>query len=198
MRYLALIIGHTKKDGGARGVNPLGMQEYEYNTIVAKIAQQVGLTVTNIPVTVEIFYRDDGGVVGAYSRAVKWLDSKEGHRGIIELHFNAANGVATGTETLYADVKDLKGVKEKFFAECMQAEMCACFGRTGTKNRGLKLESGKKGERGYQNLSQTLKYPSVLVEPFFGDVASEADMADRLKKQYAEALIKGFVKFTGV
>jgi N-acetylmuramoyl-L-alanine amidase len=193
MKYLALIIGHTKADKGANSVAPLNKQEYTYNNEVALLAQEVGKT---LGVEIKIFTRDSGGVKGAYAAASKWLDSVGGKGAIIELHFNAANGVAVGTETLYADVKDAKGVNEKAFAQAVQDAMCLVFDRKDKGNRGLKRETGAKGERGYQNLSQTVKYPSILVEPFFGDVRSEASMALMKQKEYATCLITGFLAFS--
>lgn len=195
MRYLAIIIGHTKKDGGAEGVSPLNKQEYQYNSEVAAIAKAAS---QELGVTVEVFTRDIGGVIGAYGRAVSWLHTMGGNGAIIELHFNAANRKATGTEVLYADKKDKKGINEKFFAECIQAEVCMLFGRDKKTNRGLKLETGAKGERGYSNLSQTTDYPAVIVEPFFGDVESEAKLAIEKQKDYALCLIHAMLRFYGV
>lgn len=191
-KYLALIIGHSKVDGGAEGVAPLNKQEYAYNTEVARIAQ---LESKAMGVEIGIFTRDNGGIKGAYSSATKWLDSMGKKGAIIELHFNAANGVAVGTETLYADVKDEKGVNEKAFAQAIQDEMCRVFSRETKGNRGLKREIGAKGERGYSNLSQTVKYPSLIVEPFFGDVKTETKMAVERQKEYAMCLVTGFLKF---
>lgn len=194
-KYLALVIGHTHADGGADGVSPLNMQEYVYNTEVASIAKKEA---TNFNVEIEVFFRDIGGVKGAYSLATKWLESKINKGAIIELHFNAANKAAVGTETVYADKNDEKGVNEKLFAQIIQDEMCQVFGRTGKENRGLEHLDGSAGERGYQNMTQTIKYPSILVEPFFGDVESEAKLAVEKQKEYAICLIKGFLKFKGV
>ncbi len=190
--YLALIIGHTKADKGALAVAPLKMQEYTYNTEVANITKEAG---PDYGIEVEIFTRDAAGVKGAYSSATKWLDSKKSKGAIMELHFNAANGVATGTETLYADVKDEKGVNEKAFAQAIQDAICDVFKRTGKQNRGLKRETGAKGERGYSNLSQTVKYPSTINEPFFGDVPSDAKLALELQKEYAICLLVAYKNF---
>jgi N-acetylmuramoyl-L-alanine amidase len=192
MKYLALIIGHTKADKGANSVAPLNKPEYTYNNEVALLAQAEGKLVD---VEIKIFTRDIGGVKGAYAAAAKWLDSVGGKGAAIELHFNAANNRATGTETLYADVKDVKGVNEQHFAQSIQDAVCAVFERTAKTNRGLKRETGAKGERGYQNLSQTIKYPSILIEPFFGDVRTEAAMALTKQKDYAKSLITGFLNF---
>lgn len=193
-KYLALIVGHSKADKGAVGVAPLDQQEYDYNKEIAEISKSEGVKAN---VVVDIFYRDAAGVVGAYKSATGWLD-KNGGGSIIELHFNAANNKAIGTEVLYADVKDNKGVNEKEFAQCILDSICAVFLRDAKGNRGLKRETGAKGERGYSNLSQTVKYPSIIVEPFFGDVTSEAEMALSKKNSYAVSLIKGYLKYLKV
>ena len=193
-KYLALIVGHSKADKGAVGVSPLNQQEYDYNKEVAEIAKSEG---SKLNVIVEIFYRDNGGVLGAYKSATSWLDKNSGGA-IIELHFNAANNKAIGTEVLYADVKDNKNVNEKFFAQCILDSSCLAFSRDSKGNRGLKRETGAKGERGYSNLSQTVKYPSIIVEPFFGDVSSEAKMALERKNKYVVSLLEGYLKYLGV
>lgn len=189
--YLALIIGHSKADKGAEGVAPLSKQEYDYNNEVAHLAK---LEATKHNIMVEIFYRDIGGVRGAYNSACAWLDLN-GSGAIMELHFNAANKKAIGTEVLYADTKDLKGFNEKMFAQSVLDSMYLVFGRDGKSKRGLKRETGAKGERGYSNLSQTVKYPSIIVEPFFGDVTSEAKMALEKQNEYAISLINGYSKY---
>lgn len=180
---LAIIIGHSKSAPGALAVAPINQHEYFYNTEVAqemyRYARELGLDCC-------IFTRDDGGVKGAYARAREWAGSEPAVA--IELHFNAANGKASGTETLY----DAEPASNKEFAHEIQAAMCALFNRTGKQNRGAKLI--ERGDRGHANLAECTMI-GCLVEPFFGDNKDDAELGERLKMQYARALVGAVKKY---
>lgn len=180
---LAIVVGHTKLASGAFAVDPIRQSEYYFNTEIAEImyrhARSIGLEC-------RIFLRDQIGVAGAYAEANIWA---KGHKScLIELHFNAANGKAKGSETLY----DKDPLESKQFAELVQAAMKTVFNRTGKQDRGLKLI--EPNERGGRNLL-LCTFPSVLVEPFFGDNKEECELALKVKNQYAESLVKASFAF---
>lgn len=78
---------------------------------------------------------------------------------ILSLHFNAYNGQATGTETLYWNTSK----RGKALASEVQARMVDVLGLA---NRGIKPKF--KGDRGAALLRDT-KAPCLILEPFFGD-----------------------------
>lgn len=184
---LAIIVGHTSRRSGAHAVAPLSSNEYQYNNQVARLiksyAGEKGLEA-------EIFLRDQVGIPGAYEKASEWEPDA-----ICELHFNAANGRARGTEILYSDVRDQMGIHEKEFAEIMQKDLCALFNRQGSQDRGIKNRTGRSGERGFTNLSQNFSVPSILLEPFFGDNPDDAKLGLQLQGEYAKAVVEAFIKW---
>ena len=182
---LALVIGHTKKQQGATGANPMSLSEYEYNSDLATLIKAFG---EQHGCEVEIFRRDRVGIRGAYKQVSTW-----GPHATIELHFNAYNTRVTGTETLYSDSEDDQNVQEKQLAEIIQKNMCGVFHRQGRGDRGLKDRPRTKAERGWYNVNQATNYASILIEPFFGDNKRDATLAIRLKQELAESLICGFV-----
>lgn len=184
---LALIVGHTRARPGAIGTAPLTQYEYTYNLEIAELAKTFAL---EHGLHCEIFTRDQLGVAGTYEQAAAW----EPHA-ICELHFNAANRKARGTEVLYASQRDLPGIYEKALAQTMQNEICAVFQRQGKHDRGIKERVGGPGERGFTNLSQTFTIASVLLEPFFGDNPEDAQLAVSLKADYAAAIVRAFAKW---
>ena len=164
---LGLIVGHTKKDQGAVMKNKV--TEYQYNSQVAEACKKL----SDEHLKVEVIYRDGIGISGAYAKADKLKCDY-----VIELHFNAFNKKATGTETLCSnDDKDYD------FALSVHTMLCKLFDRGGS-SRGVKKipRSGRGGQSCYS-------YPNgknCLVEPFFGD--AETELAMKKQELYAEEL----------
>jgi N-acetylmuramoyl-L-alanine amidase len=103
---------------------------------------------------------------------------------VIELHFNAFNGTASGTETLYST----KLPANKSFASIVQKKMVAVFKRT---DRGLKL---RNSGRGASNLA-AVTVPCCLVEPLFGDNKTDSGLLKSKAKEYEHALVDAAMEF---
>ena len=172
----AIVVGHTKSSPGASGIKPIGKNEYPWNK---DLAARVKALCDSSNVRCEIFYRDVGGIAGAYKRVRDW-----GAACVVELHFNAANGKAAGTETLY-DAEVNAG--SRGWAQRLQDEMVALYERSGKFNRGLKEVD--PGDRGYDSCS-ALDIPSALIEPFFGDNVGDAALGQEKKQDLATVIAK--------
>jgi N-acetylmuramoyl-L-alanine amidase len=127
----------------------------------------------------KIILRDGIGISGAY-RVARELKCDA----VIELHFNAFNGKASGTETL-CTVND----KDKKFAKLVQVAMCKVFDRKpgNAGDRGVKVIS--RSDRGGGNVYGIEQAANCLVEPFFGDNYNEAKMALECFDSYAKCLL---------
>lgn len=176
-RRLAIVVGHTKTSPGAIAVAPISAAEYPWNLDLAAKIKAVG---AKRQVDVRVRLRDNIGISGAYESALKTEPEA-----IVELHFNSAADPATGTETLYATKESLA------WATACQKEMVEVLGRTGRSNRGLKQTA--PGSRGHQSCSSGKGTPVCLIEPFFGHVTSEAQLAASKKDDLAEAIIDAFL-----
>jgi hypothetical protein len=166
---LAVVVGHTKRSPGAFGQEPIGQNEYYWNSGLAALMKDHAAAHA---LAVEVFYRDNGGIAGAYSRAGEW-----GADGCIELHFNAATPAASGTETIVVTKIS------KPLADAVQGAMVQTLD---LRNRGVK--EPWEG-RGRQSLTR-LPVPSVLVEPFFGSNPADCHRADEQKDRLAAALVE--------
>lgn len=174
MVKLGIIVGHDKEHPGAR-ITRIAVPEYEWNKVVAS---HIAALQPEYPgVELQIIFRDGVGIAGAYAEArAKNCDC------VIELHFNAADGKASGTETLCSiDGDDID------FAHVIQKAMCQFFKRVGD-SRGVKVIS--KADRGGVNLYSFPGGPNCLVEPFFGD--SEPEMSIN-PAGYAKCLLDAVV-----
>jgi N-acetylmuramoyl-L-alanine amidase len=183
--HLAIVVGHTKNSGGAKGISPINASEYVYNTNLADMIKQYGEARGHM---VDVFFRDVGGIVAAYKQA-----KESAADACVELHFNASNGTVQGTETWHLDQGKDKELLEAEFAQAMQRQICALFSRpaaVGGTNRGVKVPA--KEDRGYANLSQIRDFPSILIEPFFGDNAADAQLAVDKKQDLANTIILVF------
>jgi len=187
-KYLALLIGHDSKSGGAVGHFPISenngaMNEYNFHyNVIAPLVLNQKLDPT---LDVKLFTRNFGGVAKAYDEINYWAKGKE-KVCAIELHFNAFNGKVSGTEVLYdLDPKDCVHL-----ADQLQEYLCQAFKRP-SLSRGVKLV--QEG-RGAYNL-KLCKIPGVITEAFFGDNPDDAKLAWDLRHAYAEAIVKGVLKF---
>ena len=99
---------------------------------------------------------------------------------IIALHYNAYDGKATGTETLYY----LTSRRSKKLAECIQSKVVWVLQLA---NRGVK---GLLVGRGSALLRKT-KAPCVILEPFFGDNANDLSTARKKISALAIAICDG-------
>ena len=179
MVKLALIVGHTAHDQGA-DLFGAGYGEYQYNKKVAEAAKQYAEKTYGKKVQVEIIFRDGIGILGAYAKAKELLCDV-----CIELHFNAADSKAQGTETLCTpDVNDID------FAHIVHMAVCRVLGRQGT-SRGVKVLS--KSARGATNVYSFAGGANCLVEPFFGDNKDDATNGLIKYEEYAKGLVEATV-----
>jgi N-acetylmuramoyl-L-alanine amidase len=162
---VALVVGHTYISKGA--FSPILGSEYDYNAKV--LGPAIVRTLDDLGIKGGIFYRDQGGYKGAYDALNSW-----GADIVIELHFNAFNGKASGAEILLATDKDRPGLHEKELAINMVAMISDVLN---IPNRGLKYRPSSKRERGWHLVNQTHTIPSILIEPFFGDNEDDAKSA---------------------
>lgn len=177
---IGIIIGHTAKAKGAYS-KTLGLSEYDYNTGLANLIQTYAHSFGH---KVKIERRDSGGISGAFKRILAWKPHC-----ILELHFNAANGKASGSETLFSDNYDKTGVKELALAYLLSKNMSSALG---IPNRGVK-ERGTKGERGFANLAQTTDIASVLIESGFGDNPKDAKAMKDKKLALAHTIVDAVI-----
>jgi hypothetical protein len=178
---VVLLVGHEKKAGGANLNHSAFKNEYAYNTKTAEMAKEYAAE--KFPnMKVHIIFRDGVGRSGALAKA---RDLKPD--ATIELHFNAANAKAIGTETLCSVEQ-----KDRELAEIVQRKVCLVFGRGGM-SRGVKAIP--RGARGGENVYLMPGYANCLIEPFFGDTKTEADMAVAKHKQYACALVEAMMEW---
>jgi len=170
---LGIVVGHTRKDGGAVAVEGTIPQEYAYNT---KLAQDMlNIAANREGLIVRVFYRDDIGIRGAYKLSDAW-----GANCTIELHYNAAaNPKATGTETLHSGTK-----RSKSLAKHVQKRMVKALN---LRDRGLKDRSTGRGSTSLR----AGRAPAIIVEPGFGSNFNDAKTLLRKRRELAQAYIEG-------
>ena len=184
--HLVIVVGHSSDAQGARSTAPLNRSEFEYNSDIAARAKAYAKP----ELTVDVVFRPQRGFAGIRA-AYEEVSSLEPDAAI-ELHFNAFNGKVKGTETLYADSEDVSDLYERELAQVYQDNICKLFRRRGRQDRGLKKRPRTTRERGWYNVNQTTLFPTILLEPFFGDEPDEAQAALDNAQAYAECLIDSF------
>jgi hypothetical protein len=172
-RKLAIVVGHTRIAPGASGGPPINQSEYPWNKDLAAMIAQV---CTGRAIICKTFFRDGIGISGAYAQVDAFRADA-----VIELHFNAADGAGHGTETLFGNIQGARP-----FADAIQRRMLAALG---LRDRGVKKRVPP--ERGGQSVNSS-EMPAVLIEPFFGDRASDAAVGQTRKRALATALVDAF------
>lgn len=171
---LGVVVGHEKIAPGAQFCEPYrGTYEYDYNTEIAKLMHEYA---HSLGVDLEVIFRDGAGIGGAYKK-LRASDCSI----VIELHCNAYDGSAYGTETLCSSNDE-----DKHLAAAVQNAMCALFGRSGKGDRGVKITDSGRGAE------SCVSFPgraNCLVEPAFCDNKQDAAALMSFKRPYAHALV---------
>ena len=181
---LAIVVGHTNADKGASSPT-LGQQEYTWNSHLATLIEGV-----NTNLSVKTFFRDNGGIAGAYRAADNW-----GSKAAIELHFNAAHSTdATGTGILYY----AGSPRGRQLASLLFDEIDGVLGLgewpRGTGGVVTPFQASGQQMRGNGSLSAG-RAPAALIEPFFGSNPRDSAAAQAKKSALAGSIIKAAERF---
>ncbi len=175
---VAVLVGHNSHSKGAFSPH-LSVHEWDYNKRVANAMVDRALEFELEP---KVFYREynSGGygdeITAAYAEIDAWKPAV-----ILELHFNAFNGNASGTEVLYLHDSN----RGKALADAVQS---ALVSNLRLPDRGSK---GRSGGRGSASLEAS-DHPTILTEPFFGDNSVDCErMLELGEKGLARAYLIG-------
>ena len=153
MARILLIAGHNGAGTGAHGIIDEGAE-----TIVLRDLVELSLINLDVEVITDK-ERDSLSAVIADMKAKARPDDI-----LVDIHFNAANKKASGTETYHA--RKATDYEKRLAAE-LNKTVCACLG---TRSRGIKAESSS------QHSSLGILHcgcPSVLLEVCFCDNADD-------------------------
>lgn len=171
---LGIIVGHSPSNPGSPLKGNPGANEYSYNKGIAQKMSEYSKKFPKLQVSVIL--RGEKTVAEAYAEARHLLCDA-----VIELHFNAFNGLILGSETLStADLSDVD------FAQVIHQRMCMVFDRPGA-SRGVKAVS--KSVMGGENVHSFPGGVNCLVMPFFGDNDVDAKRGVQQADAYAKGLI---------
>lgn len=186
MVKVAIIVGHDSKKKGAKlnlnaTENEPAVYEYDWNKSVAK---QIEFLRGIYKLNVDILFRDNIGIYGAYLEAIKKQPDF-----ILELHFNSnIDNRVKGAEILCS-----KAYKGHLFPGMYLARCVKLFGGV---NRGIKNPDKTRGDRGYGNVNRPIPY--FLLEPFFGSNFEQAKFASENMIQYALLIMDAIKEYENV
>lgn len=182
MGYSVVIsIGHSTADKGAVASDG-HIAEYDYNKKLADIIKKELESTKSLSVHVVNRLTDGGGKgVSASVKAINMYKSDCA----IELHANAYNGTASGSEVLYWHTS----AKGKKLATDLQEAIIKVLN---LPNRGIKPLSGE--DRGGGILKGTVA-PTVISEPFFIDNPKDLKLAEDKMEQLGVAIANAIIKY---
>lgn len=157
--------GHYNKDSGAIGVNGRkeSIEAIEFRDLVNKELKRLGENVVQ---------DDDNDTLGQYLGKINPGDGDV----VVEFHFNAFNGKATGTEVLIANSANER-------SKSMAKELVDGYSRImGIANRGVKTESqSARGKLGLMRKKGAVCLPEIC----FIDNPNDMKTYDRNKVNLA-------------
>lgn len=169
-------IGHHPKDKGATGG---GLNEFDFNSPVGdrvvELLRDKGVDALKTSRPNPQWTADD---INSHINSVNPVLA-------VELHANAYNGSASGTEMLYWH----SSRNGKRLAQLLQDQVSDVLG---LPDRGIKPKT--RGDRGALFLSAT-NCPAVIAEPFFIDNLGDREVALEKKEQLAVAYAKAILAF---
>lgn len=171
MKRVILLAGHNYKEKGCK-VNIEGrvISEFDLSTwLVAEIFKKERLMNVDLIAKARNDYRD----------LVSEVNSLNGDI-LISCHFNAANGIAQGTEVLHSEVS-IKGKKLAGIAKDILIK------KLKLKDRGLKPTTTDM--RGGSILNKT-KPVAILLEPFFLDSVKSFQELVELMNKTADSIVE--------
>ncbi len=174
-----IIAGHNGKGTGACGIIDEGEQTQQLrNYLVARINE--------LHPEIPIDFDDDGSPLRDVVKTIN--DKCEANDLCIDLHFNAFNGSAHGSEILIPN--SATTVEQEFAEQVLNATVKSLS----TRNRGIKKESS--GQHSKLAMLSGLKCHSVLLEVCFcdnrSDVSSYLDNFTTLVDNLAGAIIRTY------
>lgn len=178
-KRVAVCIGHSRSgDAGVAAVD--GTSEWNFN---APIGAQLVRMLNDAGCVAKLFDSYDGS---SYAASMSWLAGQIQAFGAdiaIELHFNSFNGSAQGYEYLHWHTSSNGGRLAMAFLKEHKAR------HPSRVSRGIKARDGD--DRGALFLNKT-HCPAIILEPFFGDNATEwnyyKDLQLTIAAQYAAAI----------
>lgn len=174
---IAIVIGHTNKSKGA--CSPFSIPcEFDFN-------KEIAIKLAALDCRITIF--ENTSYVNGYYEMVKstaYEINKIGFDLVLELHYNAADPAAHGSEALYY----FKNKKAKSMAEYFSYLMAL---KMGYKNRGGKALLNKD-DRGFWAVY--LPNPTaIILEPFFGSNKNDVKLMN--KDKYASVILETIKKY---
>ncbi|AUR87803.1 N-acetylmuramoyl-L-alanine amidase [Vibrio phage 1.104.O._10N.286.49.A12] len=170
MKRVGIVVGHSVTDPGA--VNANGCSEFQFN---AELSYMVAVELLKHGMNPVIIWRD---------RNYSAMPGKVNDHDVdfsIELHCNAFNTKASGSETLF-----FSGSSNSCkLATHIQGEVIKALG---LNDRGAKGVS--RDDRGGLMLVKTAK-PHVILEPLFIDNAADLSVGEARKVELAVAIANG-------
>ncbi len=180
---IAVVVGHNARRKGARAGAPLNTNEYDYNN---KIADRM-IALASGSTRARKFLREPSNSYRREIEAVYREVDAYGADVSIELHFNSAPFVASGTETLSSG-----STRSMALAEAVQGAMVETLG---LRDRRVKVPA--REDRGGWSLHAG-RAPAILVEPFFGSNPADCRAAHSLGiKGMAEMYLLGTSRYAG-
>lgn len=145
----AIVIGHHQNEQGA--FSPyLQKSEYLYHSEVASYLEKMGFDVYN--------RSGKGGYKTQMQELAQRMNPKN-YSLVLELHFNAFNGVANGCESLSYAGNDYTALIGASYCDFITKR----YGNYNRKNKAI-----SEGKNGYWFLHYQ-NAPALILEPFFGD-----------------------------
>lgn len=181
-KRVALLVAHSARQPGATGVAGIKNEFQMSESLLKSLGEQL----QERGISARLFYRNLPGGAGVKKRdlhAYLWQADLA-----IELHGNAANGRARGSETIY------DSRYSKRFARVVHDAVITALARSGRQDRGLRDVHKDRFGRGELTVSNW-SVPTVILEPAFIDNEEDAKLLQDRRPQVIDALAHAIQRY---
>ncbi len=128
-------------------------------------------------------------------QTIQWINSQARSGDVaIELHGNAANGIARGTEAFFVDGNTQRKQDAELLLKALLEEVPELHLRGKSLSRGSKSDT--LSQHGRLAFCRQLSVPSILIELCFVDNRQDLDLLQTKRDRFAKGLAKGLMQWS--
>lgn len=178
MRKVYVIAGHNGKGTGACGIIDEGYETIDLRNMICYYLRQHGIEYVHDTDNLKLT-----GVVAWLKSLVRKSDI------VVDLHFNAANGRARGTEVLVSNDGDIERPMAHELCEAISKVLC-------TSNRGVKGEAS--GHHSKLAMLSSFEAEQMIVEVCFCDNGLDVNAYKQKKWVVAKTIAEIIAKYASL
>jgi N-acetylmuramoyl-L-alanine amidase len=184
MGQLFISAGHFSDDPGAVAFGTTEAKELMLTRdLILKELKEKGATFLSVPDTLDL------------KPTIQWINSQANNGDVaVELHCNAANGLARGTEAFFIDGNQQRQQNAELLLKALLEEVPELHLPGRPLSRGAKPDTWSAV--GSLAFCRQVAVPSILIELCFIDNRQDLELLQKHRERFAKGLAKGLMQWS--